>query len=298
MRGGEDLSAAKPDGRKKKKADPSQEFIDLICSLYGDTYDDREEDSRPGGEDWEPGMKALHTSLAEFQKELKDIHDITLSTAKIRKILITGNCWTTERSREVAELYERYQSISRVAAELGVSDALVTMYLPYGKVVYDLEDKSGGAKRVQRWRERQANTPDPRALAVAVLREHRGESDELLYLWRAVIAYEGFAFTTSGRGSRPGVEYKYEVSSPGGKSGRRYSGVDVGGYGNELWIIVDGERRGKSISRSTVDLAYKNGLALMEAEGAVKGPKALGIPGAGSYLYPVLLEFGVIVAGK
>lgn len=120
------------DRRKKKKTDPSTEFINLICSLYGDTYDDREEDSRPGGEDWEPGVKALHTSLAAFQKELEEIHDIHLSTAKIRKILITGGCWTTERSREVSQLYERYGSISAVAKELEVTDALVTMYLPYG----------------------------------------------------------------------------------------------------------------------------------------------------------------------
>ena len=28
---------------------PSKEFIDLICRLYGDKYDDREEDSKPGG---------------------------------------------------------------------------------------------------------------------------------------------------------------------------------------------------------------------------------------------------------
>ena len=52
------------------KRNPSDDFIKLICSLYGDTYDDREEDSRPGGEDWEPGVKAAHLSLGTFQKEL------------------------------------------------------------------------------------------------------------------------------------------------------------------------------------------------------------------------------------
>ena len=276
------------------KRNPSDDFIKLICSLYGDTYDDREEDSRPGGEDWEPGVKAAHLSLGTFQKELKEVHGIEMSTAKLRKILITGGCWTTERSREVAELYERYRSITRVAKELEVSDALVTMYLPYEKTVYDLEEKSGGANRVQRWRERQAAAPltteKIHSLAVKELREHRGLPDELVCLWKCIIAFEGFPFTTSGRGQRPGVRFKYEVSKPGGNSGRRYSGTDVSGYGNELWIITAEGKRGKSISRSTVDLAYKNGLALME----VKGPKALGIPGTGSYIYSMLLEFGVI----
>lgn len=138
--------------RKTAKQDPSREYIDFICSLYGDSYDDREEDSKPGGTDWEPGVKAAHTSLGAFQKELSENHGIDLSTAKIRKILISGGCWSTERSREIAELYERYQSISCVAKELEVSDALVTMYLPYEKVVYDLEDKSADARRKQRLR--------------------------------------------------------------------------------------------------------------------------------------------------
>lgn len=54
----------------------------------------------------------------------------------------------------LAELYGKYHSISRVASELRVSNALVTMYLPYEKTVYDLDDKSGNAKRIERWRKR------------------------------------------------------------------------------------------------------------------------------------------------
>ena len=115
------------DKRRKEKKDPSREFVTQICELYGDAYDDREEDSRPGGDDWQPGVPANHTSLAAFQKTLKE-KGITLSTAKIRKILITGGVYTTERSREVAELFERYKSVKLVAAELELSTALISMY--------------------------------------------------------------------------------------------------------------------------------------------------------------------------
>ena len=142
------------DRRRKPARDPSGEYIRLICSLYNDSYDDREEDSRPGGESWLPGQKALHTSLEAFRRELRDVHGIELSTAKIRKILITGGLWTTERSREVAELFERYGNVNRVADELGLSIGLVTTYLPYQRIVYDLEEKSGNARRIDRWRER------------------------------------------------------------------------------------------------------------------------------------------------
>lgn len=145
------------DGRRCEKKNPSADFIDQICFLYHDTYDDREEDSSIGGEDWAPGKIALHTSLNSFQKELEEGYGIKLSTSKIRKILITGGCWTTERSREVAELYDKYKSVARVAKELGLSETLVKTYLPYNKVVYDLEDKSGNAKRVERSREKKKN---------------------------------------------------------------------------------------------------------------------------------------------
>ena len=256
------------------KNTPSQEYIKQICDLYGDVYDDREEDSSPGGLDWQPGVKANHTSLQQFQHTLDQEYNIKLSTAKIRKILISGGCWTTERSREVAELFEKYGSVARVAEELEVSDALVTMYLPYEKTVYDLEDKSGGAKRTEKWRER---------------RNDDGDWKE--WLWQAIIEMEGDMFTTAGRGSRPGVKFKYEVSRAGGSGGRHYSGENVPGFGNELWIIKDGVRKEKSISRSTVELAYRRA---QEANGDVAGPRALSIPGAHSYLYPILVKLGVI----
>lgn len=256
------------------KNTPSQEYIKQICDLYGDVYDDREEDSAPGGLDWQPGVKANHTSLQQFQHTLEQEYNIKLSTSKIRKILISGGCWTTERSREVAELFEKYGSVRDVAEELDVSDALVTMYLPYEKTVYDLEDKSGGAKRTEKWRERQ-----------------KDDGDWKLDLWLRIIEMEGQSFRTSGRGSRPGVEFKYEVSRTGGSGGRHYNGESVPGFGNELWIIKDGVRKEKSISRSTVELAYRKA---QEVDGIVPGPRTLSIPGAHSYLYPILIKLGVI----
>ena len=103
------------------------------------------------------------------------------------------------------------------------------------------------------------------------------------------IDHAGEKFTTAGRGSRPGVEFTYSISAPGGSGGRKYSGDSIEGYGNEMWIIRSGEKKRKSISRSTVELAYTKAM-----EGEIKGPKALGVTGAGSYLYPVFLRIGVI----
>ncbi len=144
----------KIDGRKKRKTNPSKKYVDYICKLFNDAYDDRIEDSKLQGADWKSGgKKADHMSLERFRKMLKADYDIELSTAKIRKILITGNCWTTTRSRQIKKKFDELGSVRKVANELKVSAAFVTMNLPYEKVVYDLKDKSGNAKRVERWRQ-------------------------------------------------------------------------------------------------------------------------------------------------
>ncbi|MBR1431526.1 hypothetical protein [Ruminococcus sp.] len=119
--------------------------------------------------------------------------------------------------------------------------------------------------------------------------------DASLRLWHLVIDYEGTIFRTVGRGFRPGIEYTYEVSRSSRVAGRHYSGQSVPGYGNELWIIyADGERKKKSISRSTVDLAYRNAIEEQKKSGFVSGPRKLGVPGVRSNLYAMFLRFGVI----
>ena len=264
---------------KRRKLDkmnsPSYDYIEYICSLYGDSYDDRDEDSRLGGTDWKPGEKAHHLSLEQFRKELDSNYGIQLSTAKIRKVLITGGRWTTERSREVVELYERYKSISRVAERLSVSEALIKMYLPYEKVVYDLVEKSSNAKRIAKCRKKKDNVSQILSIKNPNWRE---------LLWKKLIEMQGIMFTTSGRGNNPGVEFSYEVRKISSISGKRYKGESIDGYSNELWVVKkSGEKKKKSISRSTVELAYER-----MSEQEITGPRSLGIPGAGSYLFVII----------
>ena len=109
-----------------------------------------------------------HKSMASFQKELDEVHGIHLSRTKLQKILITGGCWTTERSREIQWLYEEYTTskedggkgmssdaaIRAIAKHLEISTVSVIINLPYEKVVYDLEDKSANARRIDKCRAR------------------------------------------------------------------------------------------------------------------------------------------------
>ena len=146
---------------------PSEEYINYICSLYGDTYDDRIENTCPPvagdypGEDWKPGQRAEHKSLSCFQKELA-ARGIKLSTSKIKKILITGGRWTTGRGREIQELHDSLRkkgisdadAIKQIAEKLHISPVSVSVNLPYSTVVYNLERKSSNAKRCARYKKR------------------------------------------------------------------------------------------------------------------------------------------------
>ena len=135
-----------------------------------------------------------------------------------------------------------------------------------------------------------------RVKACEELRGHIGLPDESAYLWRTVIAFQDYPFATSGRGKdhTGATKFKYTVSKEGKAGGRHYAGEEIPGYGNEMWVIKDGQRAGKSISRSTVDLAFQNALEVQEKEGYVSGPRKLGVPGARSTLYVLFIRFGVI----
>lgn len=122
--------------------------------------------ARTPGKDWIPGQVANHKSIIAFQRELEDL-GIKQSSSKIRKILITGCCWSTERSREIEALFNHYilpkssgglglqrdAVVAKIASDLGISVVTVSVNLPYESVVYNLEQKNSNAKRCKKYRE-------------------------------------------------------------------------------------------------------------------------------------------------
>ena len=234
----------------------------------------------------------------EEEPEIKTVAEETeLSPAKIRKLLITAGerdkttYYDSSTATQILLLYHQGKSAKEIQEVTGLSYTSVQGYLPYSKIIYSLNTVSTEAERICLYRMRRK--------VVSELQSHINLPDQSLYLWKTVIAFEGYPFKTSGRGKRGGVEFKYEVSRATGAGGRHYQGMSVDGYGNELWIIgADGEKKDKSISRSSVDLALKNALLVQAEEGCVSGPRKLGVPGVRSNLYAMFLRFGVITASR
>lgn len=226
---------------------------------------------------------------SEKEPELKSIAaEIEMSPAKLRKLLITAGVrdhqtyYESPWAVQIGRLRSEGKSVKDIQECLGLSYSSVQGYLPH-KTVYNLDTMSAECERIRIFRARKK--------AVSELQAHLPLPDESLWLWRCIIAFEGYPFQTSGRGAKPGVKFKYQVFRATGAGGRHYEGESVDGYGNEIFITSGGEQLKKSISRSTVDLALRKA---KDADGKVKGPKALGLPGSGSYLYPMLIRFGVI----
>ncbi len=218
--------------------------------------------------------------------------ELEMSAAKVRKLLITAGIrdgetyFSSPMADHVLRLWKEKKSVAQISTETGLSVSSVTGYLPHSKTIYSLDTLSTEAERIKLFRSRKA--------AVEELQKHLNLPDVSEYLWKCVCLFENYPFTTSGRGKehKNATKFRYTVTRSTGAGGRHYAGVDVPGYGNEIWI----EGKEKSISRSTVELAYRNGRAEQESCGFVSGSRKLGVPGSRSYLYAMFLRFGVITS--
>lgn len=247
---------------KKKVSNPASSMEQLLkkaVELFQEPYDDRNER--------DADLPSLRTVAEELNTTI----------LRTRKLLITAEYYSTETSRLVQTLTNEGVGMEEIMEMTHLKHASINSYLPYKNLAFNLDQTTVNADRHRVFRRR--------VKAVEELNTHAGLPDEMEYLWKAIIIFENYPFKTSGRGSREGVRFKYTVSKTGSSGGRHYDGTEVPGYGNELWI----EGKEKSISRSTVDLAYKKAREL----GVVKGPKALGGVFGASYLYPIFLRLGV-----
>ena len=244
---------------------PSEEYMSEVAQAYGHTYDDRD------------GIKVGPT-LREMALKFKT------SEVRVRKILITKGLYSTEVTREVFKLRQQGLGIDDICKVMELKPAAVKAALPYEKGVYSIDPKSSLGVRVERSRRRKA--------AVKVLNESLAcnnvfNSDVIVIrsvmdqLWECIAIFQGYAFMTSGRSGKGAVRFKYYF-----KGSKR-----TGEVTDEL--IIDRKENSKTITRSTVEMAFVNAMNEQATVGYVKGLKKLKVFGA-SYLYAMFLRFGII----
>lgn len=133
-------------------------------------------------------------------------------------------------------------------------------------------DADGLMQRDRQLEERRRQASE--RLCGAIARELAGESPEATrtetLLWNALILYQDVPFVTS-----KNLQFTYSIR------------------GYEMFV----SRKDKSITRSTVNLAFGMAMKLMREDLPISGPKKLGTFGA-SYLYPIFIHVGVIPIEK
>lgn len=148
----------------------------------------------------------------EKEPEIKSsAEEIGLSPAKLRKLLITAGerdhtaYFSSPTADMVLKLSREGKSVKEIMAQTGLSYTSVKGYLPHKKIIYSLDTMSAKCERIRRFRVRR--------LAIDTFHAHIGLPDQSLYFWKAVVAFQGYPFKTSGRGSKPGIIFTYRVLS-------------------------------------------------------------------------------------
>lgn len=223
----------------------------------------------------------LDVAVEEYKKsqkvtggkgEIKSIAaELEIAPHKARKLLITAGIrdgeeyYSNARCGQILSLHREGKSMSEIMAVTGLNRTSVCCYLPYTKGLYNAKELSLDAERIRRYRSRQERC---RTFMDRITFMEPEESQE--YLWDTLVYLEGCIFRTSGRKCREGLLFRYRVR------------------GGEMFI----DRKEKSITKSTVTLAFSNALKLQQQNGCVPGPKSLKTFGS-SYLYPIFLRLGI-----
>lgn len=238
-------------GRHKKKNGNPMESMEKLVSkaaeLFEEPYDDRD------------GRDADLPSVRFVAEEMGT------TILRVRKLLITAGYYSTETSRKIQELYGQGVSVSGMMETTGLSQASVYSYLPYLGLAWNLEETTANADRLRAYRRRKS--------AVEALAVHLEQPDAELYLWKAVVAFEGYPFLTT-----KGLRFSYAMKH--GKNGLPTAEIEI-------------DRKDKTITKATIFLAFRIAIEIQEREGYVSGPKKIGGFGT-SYLYPMFLRFGII----
>ena len=178
-------------GRKQKHPEHKEKAATLMNSLLDEVV-------------------SLWTS--EDRPELKSIAaEVEISTSKLRKLLITAGerdgvaYFISATADTILSLYHNKATIKEIMESTGLSYSSVQGYLPH-KSVYNLETMSAECERIRLFRRRKA--------AVINLQTHLDLPDASVFLWRCVVAFEDYPFTTAGRGKDKtgAVKFKYTVS--------------------------------------------------------------------------------------
>lgn len=98
-----------------------------------------------------PGEAVPGTGKMQITK-LAKMHNI--SVLKVRKLLVSAGVLKNEKTIQIHRLKAEGKSVSEIIKITGLSKASINSYLPYSKIIYNMEVVSPNAVRMKRHREK------------------------------------------------------------------------------------------------------------------------------------------------
>lgn len=147
--------------------------------------------------------------------------DLGVNPIKTRKLLITAGIYESEIADEVLRLHRLGKTVEEIGTQMNLSRSSVNADLPYTKIVYKAEEVGLTAERLKVFRACKR--------AMELLQDKMTEEA----LWDATVVFSDYPLCTAKK-----LKFKYELK------------------GNEMFV----DRKEKSITRSTVELAFQKAM--------------------------------------
>ena len=214
--------------RQKKTGNPHVSMEQLVAravELFEEPYDDRD-----GRDEALPSVRFV-------------AEEMETTILRVRKLLITAGYYSTEMSWKVRELHEQGVSVSEIMDATGLGQASVYSYLPYLGLAWNLEERTANADRLRAYRRRKS--------AIENLITHLERPDAEIYLWKTVIAFEGYPFLTA-----KGLRFAYALKR--GKNGLPTAEIEI-------------SRKEKTITKATINMAFRKALEIQKLEVTFQG---------------------------
>ena len=123
-------------GTKEEVESIQESLVMEVCEAYGRPYTE--------GDKEKPSMR----NIAE---------QFGISPMKVKKILVTGGLFQTDMSDEIQRLYASGLTVKQIAKLKNTTVANVNTYLPYEKVIYNLDVRNEEAVKALEWRKKQTD---------------------------------------------------------------------------------------------------------------------------------------------
>ncbi len=140
------------------------ELVEQVCSFFGRIFDDFEVERHAALRGHKPGDDKWAEIMEDDPTINETAEEFCVTPMKVRKILITGGCYDTEIYREIKKMRERGLTVEEIGRQIKKKPITVRSYLPYERVIYNLEERSVNADKLQRFKQRWGGYKKPKVV--------------------------------------------------------------------------------------------------------------------------------------